>query len=293
MKALITDTYKMEYKFVPPVCHRRNVAEVAIQNFKAHFHSILAGVADNFPFKLWDKLLPQAAITINLLRQSNATPAVSAYAHLSGPFDYNKMPLAPMGCKVQVHEKTDTRGTWAFHSVDGWYVGTSQEHYRTHRCHIKATNTEQLSDTVSFQHKSITNPSITPADKLIQAIADCTTALKGITSPSKDITQLEHLLSTTTAHALIKTTVPSLPVNGGTPDIIHQHFTRSSTLSLIPKSATTPVHPLQARPPQHIKRRQHGIAQPTPASAPALHTRSKTTVRASLVTPPAQNTPSQ
>eukprot|EP00804_Cyclotella_cryptica_P014189 CCRYP_005610-RA/>CCRYP_005610-RA protein AED:0.40 eAED:0.40 QI:0/0/0/1/0/0/3/0/300 len=59
-------------------CHRRNAAEVAIHNFKSHFLSILAGVADDFPMKLWDKLLPQAEITINLLRQSNATPTVSA-----------------------------------------------------------------------------------------------------------------------------------------------------------------------------------------------------------------------
>jgi hypothetical protein len=34
----------------------------------------------------------------------DATPTVSAYTHLSGPFYYNKMPLAPMGCKVQIHE---------------------------------------------------------------------------------------------------------------------------------------------------------------------------------------------
>ncbi|KAL7484145.1 hypothetical protein ACHAW6_009789 [Cyclotella cf. meneghiniana] len=106
MKTLITDTYKMTYELVPPGCHRRNAAEVAIRNFKSHFLSILAGVADDFPMKLWDKLLPQAEITINLLRQSNATPTVSAYAHLNGPFDYNKMPLAPMGCGVQVHEKS-------------------------------------------------------------------------------------------------------------------------------------------------------------------------------------------
>ena len=68
---------------------------------------ILAGTAEDFPRQLWDKLLPQAEVTINLLQQSNATPNVSAYAHLSGPFDYNKMPLAPMGCAAQIHEKTD------------------------------------------------------------------------------------------------------------------------------------------------------------------------------------------
>jgi hypothetical protein len=95
MKSLITHTYKMTYKLVLSGCHRRNAAEVTIWNFKSHFLSILAGVAEDFPLNLCDKLLPQAEITINLLHQSNATPTVSAYAHLNGPFDYNKMPLAP------------------------------------------------------------------------------------------------------------------------------------------------------------------------------------------------------
>ncbi|KAL7527518.1 hypothetical protein ACHAWF_002206 [Thalassiosira exigua] len=134
MKDMIRDKFKMQLELVPPGCHRRNAAEVAIRNFKAHFLSILAG----------------AEITINLLRQSNATPTVSAYAHLNGPFDYNKMSLAPMGCKVQVHEKTDKRGTWSFHSVDGWHLATSPEHYRTHRCHIKSTQSERLSNTMHF-----------------------------------------------------------------------------------------------------------------------------------------------
>ena len=77
-------------ELVPPGCHQRNAAEVAIQNFKTHFLSVMAGVADDFPMNLWDRLLPQAEITLNLLLQSNATPTVLAYAHLSGPFDYNK-----------------------------------------------------------------------------------------------------------------------------------------------------------------------------------------------------------
>ena len=97
----------MEMELVPPGCHRRNAAEVAIRNFKSHFLSVLAGVADDFPMQLWDRLLPQTEITLNLLRRSNATPKVSAYAHLSGPFNYNKMPLAPMGCGTQVHETSE------------------------------------------------------------------------------------------------------------------------------------------------------------------------------------------
>eukprot|EP00804_Cyclotella_cryptica_P006123 CCRYP_010735-RA/>CCRYP_010735-RA protein AED:0.28 eAED:0.28 QI:0/0/0/1/1/1/2/0/432 len=111
MKDLIHDKYRMQYELAPPGCHRHNAAEVAIRNFKCHFLSILAGVAYNFPLQLWVKLLSQTEITLNLLRQSNATPTISAYAHLCGPFDYNKMPLAPIGCNVQIHEMMDQRGT--------------------------------------------------------------------------------------------------------------------------------------------------------------------------------------
>ena len=56
-----------------------------------------------------------------------------------------------MGCNVQIHEKTDKQGTWAFHSVGGWYLYTSPEHYRTHVCHVKDTQAERLSDTIKFK----------------------------------------------------------------------------------------------------------------------------------------------
>ena len=96
MKTIICDQYKMKLELVPQGFHRRNAADMDIRNLKAHFHSVLAGTAPSLPPALWDQLLPQADITVNLLQQSNATPIVSAYTHLSGLFDYNKMPLAPM-----------------------------------------------------------------------------------------------------------------------------------------------------------------------------------------------------
>ncbi len=107
MKNHMRDKCKLTLELVPPGCHRCNASEVAIRNFKSHFLSVLAGVADDFPPSLWDRLLPQTEITLNLLRQSDALPNISAYPHLSGPFDYNKIPLAPMGCEVRVHKKAD------------------------------------------------------------------------------------------------------------------------------------------------------------------------------------------
>jgi hypothetical protein len=75
------------YELVPPGQHRRNQAERAIQTFKSHFISILAGVDDKFPLSLWCHLLEPAELTLNLLRQSRITPNVSAFAHVHGNHD--------------------------------------------------------------------------------------------------------------------------------------------------------------------------------------------------------------
>jgi hypothetical protein len=159
----------MHVRASTPGCHRRNLAEIGIKLFKNHFLSILSGVDNSFPMYLWDKLLPQAELTLNLLRQSNATPSVSAHAHLFGNFDYNRMPLAPMGCAVQIHEDADKRGSWSPHTVDGWYLGTSPDHYRSHIIHVKGTNADRILETVFFEHKYLTNPTVTHADNVVDA----------------------------------------------------------------------------------------------------------------------------
>ena len=92
------------------------------------------------------------------------------------------MPLAPMGCEAQVYEKTYNRGTWEYHSVDRWYLATSPEHYCTHLCHIKTTNSEIFIDTTQFSHQNITKPTITHADKIMAAIADYNKAIKNMGS---------------------------------------------------------------------------------------------------------------
>ena len=156
LKIIIQDEYKIQLNLVPPVTHRINTAEVEISFLKAHLLSVFEGTVQYFPPSLWDRLLPQAKITINLLHKCNAIPIVSAYAHLSGPFDYNKIPLVPMGISVKVHKKTDKRGTRVYHIFNGWYLSTSPEYYQTHRCHIKSTDRERFTDTIYFNHQNLT-----------------------------------------------------------------------------------------------------------------------------------------
>ncbi len=105
-------------QLVPPDNHRRNLVERAIQTFKCQSKAILAGVDRNFPMRLSDKLLPQTVLTLNLLRQSNVAPTVSAYQHVHSNFNYNKMPLAPLGCAVQLFKSRDQQGTCAEYATN-------------------------------------------------------------------------------------------------------------------------------------------------------------------------------
>ncbi len=179
MKELITET--CHYELVPPGCHRRNLAEVSIKHFKQHMISILAGIDPAFPLSHWEKLLPQAELTFNLLRKSHATPTISAYAHVHGQYDYNKMPLAPIGCAVHIHEQAAKRATWAPHTIAGWYLGPSREHYRCHVVLPKQTQRTRVCETVVFKHKTITSPTLSPADHVVAAAGELTNALKGYT----------------------------------------------------------------------------------------------------------------
>jgi hypothetical protein len=127
---------------------------------------------------LWDRLLPQTVLALNLLRQSNLAPTVSAYQYIHGAFDYNKMPLAPMGCVVQILKRSEKRGSWAFNSIDRWHLHTSPEHYRWHVIYVKKTRSERISDTLHFKHKYIAQPTLMPEDTIVKALNDLTHALK-------------------------------------------------------------------------------------------------------------------
>ena len=82
----LKDTLKnnnLKYQIVPPNIHRRNAAECVIQTFKNHFLSVLTTADNEYPISEWDHLLPQAKMTLNLLRASRCNPRLSAYVYVS------------------------------------------------------------------------------------------------------------------------------------------------------------------------------------------------------------------
>ena len=126
-KETIVDKWKTAFQLVPPEMHQRNREERAIWTFKDHFLAILAGVDPAFPPYLWDLLLPQAELTLNLLRQSHLNPKISAWEYFNGPFDFNKTPLGPVGCRVLIHAKPVSRRSWDFRAKDGFYIGPAMD----------------------------------------------------------------------------------------------------------------------------------------------------------------------
>ena len=124
------DRKNINWEIVPLGKHRRNLAERQIHTFKNHFISILTGTDPYSPLNLWEKLILQACIIINLLRNSHRNPQLLAEAHLNGKFDCNKTPLEPPGTKVVAFEPPNKCSSWATHQILGWYIGPELHHYR-------------------------------------------------------------------------------------------------------------------------------------------------------------------
>ena len=168
----------VEYQLVPPRIHRWNASERAIRTFKNHFIAGLASTDPNFPLSNWCRLLPQAEVTLNLLRASRLNPKPSAYAQLEGTFDFTRTPLAPPGTRVIIHEKPTNRQTWAPHGTDGWYLGPALNHYQCYRIWVPRTHAERIVDTISFFPKAVPLPELTHKDAVIQAARELTHALQ-------------------------------------------------------------------------------------------------------------------
>ena len=108
-KRIIKAEWGVQYQLVPPHIHRRNADEHAIRTFKARFIFILAGIAKTFPNNLWDLLIHQTYLTLNILRQSTLNPKILAWEYFHGPFDYKATPLETLGCPVMIHRKTSSK----------------------------------------------------------------------------------------------------------------------------------------------------------------------------------------
>jgi hypothetical protein len=146
--------------------------------FKEHFKTGLATVDPAFPIHLWDRLLTQAEITLNLLRSSRLHPQLSAAAHYHVLIDYNRTAFGPPGCKIIAHEKPSQRRTREAHGQPGWSLGPAMHRYRFQNVYITATASERIVDTLDFPPHNSHMPQMSSTDHVLMAAQDMTDALK-------------------------------------------------------------------------------------------------------------------
>jgi hypothetical protein len=130
--------------------HCWNWAVCAICMFKDHFLAILAGIDSTFPPYLWDLLLPQAELTLNLLHQAMLNPGISACKFFQGPFDFNKTPLDPVSCCILIHAKPATRQSWDFHMKPDLYIGPTLDSYHCFKLVKSNTKSQVILDTIKI-----------------------------------------------------------------------------------------------------------------------------------------------
>jgi hypothetical protein len=127
---------------------------------------------------LWDRLLPQAEITLNLLRTSRLHLQLSAAAHYHGLVDCDKSAFTPPGCKIITHEKPGKRRSWAPHEQHGYSLGPAMHHYRCQNVYISTTASERIVDTLEFVPHNYQMTQLSSTDRLLMAAKDMTDAFQ-------------------------------------------------------------------------------------------------------------------
>jgi hypothetical protein len=127
---------------------------------------------------LWDRLLPQAEITFNLLWTSRLHPQLSAAAHYHGLVDYNKTAFSPPVCKIIAHEKPGKRRNWSPQGQHGYSLGPAMHHHRCQNVYISTTASERIVDTLEFFPHNYQMPQLSSTGRLLMAAKDMTEALQ-------------------------------------------------------------------------------------------------------------------
>jgi hypothetical protein len=261
--------HQIRFQRVPPKEHRVNAAERAIRTFKNHFVSILCTVDAKFPLTEWDRLLPQATLTLNLLRSSRIHPSLSAHASLFGNFDFNRTPLAPPGTKIVAHNSSESRTPFGEHGKVGWYIGPSLEHYRCWKCYFEDTMAERDVLKVDFFPQKIPFPKFTRDDYLQQTAEDMlhllqepqstTPSSQAISDPlafgppilnafAKVADILRRAVQPPPA-AVTPTPIPSVPARPVSPIIPARLLPQTATLPRVPTPPEVPPPRVQTKSP--------------------------------------------
>ena len=170
-----------------------------------------------------------------------ANRALSVYAYLFGPYDFNKSPMEPTGTRVIVHDKPGNRTSWGHHVTPVWYIGPSLDHYRCIQRYMPVTGIVRITDTLQYTPKAFAFQKTTTEDYLQQAIGDIISIIK---NPSKTLTFLSYGDATKNAinhiaHILHRSTSQTRLQNLPLPPLLPQTHNENFQVQNIPSIPVT------------------------------------------------------
>ena len=122
--------------------------------------------------------------------------------------------------------KPNRRSTWGYHASKAWYLSHSTNHYRCIQVLMAETGGERITGTFQFCQHAILVSTITATDRILDATARLTAAIKGVQEAPPDelaaIQALHTLLLRgvpTTAPTPPQISIPR-PINGDEPVFI-------------------------------------------------------------------------
>ena len=208
-KRTIVEDWWTIYQLLPPSVHWRNIAERAMRTFKARFLSVLPGVDPTFPNFMWDNLLVQTELTLNLLFRSTLNPSISAWEYFNGAFDYTATPLGPIGFNIIIHTTSNKRKSWEQRGREWFSVVPELHHYRWVQAIYSKTKSLLITYTAEYLHTYLTQPHVTAEDRITHSIHFLSAALKDVPNSICD-SQLAAIEAVRKIFAKLRT-VESLP----------------------------------------------------------------------------------
>ena len=92
---------------------------------------------------------------------------------MHGAYDFNSTPVAPLGTRIFVHEKSTVCRSWEIIGIDGWYLGQYLYHYWSFEVFSTNTAHSRIADTVDFFPHHFTMPFPSSADNAIESAKFC------------------------------------------------------------------------------------------------------------------------
>ena len=127
------------------------------------------GVSLDFPMHLWDCLLLQLTLKLNLIWPSNVASTIFMWQYIHGTFNFAAHLQALLGCAVEVYEySVRKRMLLRIQSIDDTLVVPSNTRFQ--KKYAKKTQ-------MFLKHEYIMQPAATPTDAIIKALSDVKAAI--------------------------------------------------------------------------------------------------------------------